>query len=124
MNREIKYRAWDKKEKKFVQDIFLAIDGWYFQQSMDDYNENIVIQLFAELTDKSGVEIYEGDIVDVRMNKSKNDAMDSNIGIRDIAWQNGGLFLRDYSNSLAWQCENFDIEVIGNIYENPELLPE
>lgn len=120
--REIKFRAWNKKYNFImIPDIIsqktnrVKYDGdWY------EKNEFELMQ-YTGLKDKNGKEIYEGDIVKHRdevIGKDKTYC---------VKWYEGEFVRRrntpmgmqnHYINkSIANKCE-----VIGNIYENPELL--
>ncbi|MBV4430708.1 MAG: YopX family protein [Clostridium tyrobutyricum] len=74
---------------------------------------------YTGLKDRQGVEIYEGDVLDY----------DNGIGIKGIVkWYEDGFAIGilgagDASNKSLYQSTE-DIEVIGNIHENPELLKE
>ena len=114
--REIKFRAWDKKNKRIyeVWELTLEEDGsvdvlrmWGMNgRQMFKFGGEIELMQYTGLKDKNGKEIYEGDIV-----KTNNKRIFS-IEIPDIFYK-----LADGS----WMTET-DFGVIGNIYENPELL--
>lgn len=129
--REIKFRAWlkygkeivDVEEIDFMNEVINYIDNDYEnneQEIIGAYFENIELMQYTGLKDKNNKEIYEGDIVKLR----------SNHGIGVIKYYDEwGAFIVEYikPRPLAVLGMNYykeDIEVLGNIYENPELLGE
>ena len=76
-------------------------------------NEDFVIQQFTGLTDKNGKEIYEGDICNTRDGDLLT-CYDYNSFIYMV------LFSEEHSGVNGYSQK--ELEVIGNIYENPELL--
>ena len=113
-NRVIKFRAWDKKEKVMREVVQLSIDFARSNVLQNDEWEigtadpNIDLMQFTGLLDKNGKEIYEGDII-----KGKE------MGVCIVFWdkKRARFWITAGWGDLTDRCE-----VIGNIYENPELL--
>ena len=143
MSRELKFRAWSKKRNKLYEVLVLLKDKmnglWAKCRGLDIIEQkdividvqpkDCIIMQYTGLKDKNSKEIYEGDILD-----SISGAWDIR-GLVDFGmwgWQIDGYYKED---KTKW-CFNFgeimqcyeqidrfeDFEIIGNIYENPELL--
>lgn len=143
MNRVIKFRAWDKENKKMIYDFANFSSGnvidvpegrWSHELRLTNKNEikaslnfksnntfetkrfeYIPTMQFTGLKDKNGVDIYEGDIVEC-----------FNDGLSEVLFRKGSFGTLTYTsrgvdfytfNEIYGACE-----IIGNIYENPELL--
>jgi uncharacterized phage protein (TIGR01671 family) len=130
--REIKFRAWDKDNFKMLtyeddgNDVGFFIDSLNKTISVigleDERRTDISVELmqYTGLKDKNDKEIYEGDIIALPNDKPFKDficIVQFNDGCFDIVNKERGF--RDYLK--CWVCNNV-AEVIGNIYENPELL--
>ena len=121
MKREIKFRAWDKQGKRFVPDVYeedpfeIYLDGTYLGMTGFDWEgaERFDIMQYTGIKDTDGKEIWEGDIVKDRRSVG---VVIYNAPYFDAEWKVGPVRY-DYDNALM-----YGVEVIGNIYENPELL--
>lgn len=125
MSRQIKFRAWNRLTEQMVTDQPVMIDtdgsievGGY--STIDDEGGSIVVMQYTGLTDKNGVEIYEDDILQDTHNDPYGGAhvmLDAVIFNSDPA----GFTFGDRWSPLN-TVDLKRMEVIGNIYENPELL--
>jgi len=106
--REHKFRQYDKEKRKFHYWGFTP-DG--FISPRHDIKES---QEFTGLKDKNGKEIYEGDIV-------KEEGFDGKVvRIKEIKWVSN----MNIGAGFNHRDDGKYLKVIGNIYENPELLKE
>ena len=139
--REIKFRAWLKRRDKMVYFGLFELDGEYIiREEVSIYDDDPVMQ-YTGLKDKNGVEIYEGDIYKLTVGdkywvhvvktfdgqfgvmlfgallyKNFYVDVDTDEFVYEVSYINAGT--RSFVHSGK------DVEVIGNIYENPELLEE
>lgn len=148
MKREIKFRVWDKKKNKMIYPdgkkwgfplgssflgvgtnsiLIISPDGDLVKHSKGDndirpdcevVNEDFILMQFTGLLDKNGKEIYEGDVMTDKTRPNRDwvrvwivwDESQARWALEDN--RKDGEFSINYRN---W-------EIIGNIYENPELL--
>lgn len=128
MSREIKFRAWLKEDKKMenVKTIDFTdktirclkknefINAYLLRRvSFDD----VELMQYTNLKDKNGKEIYEGDIVILNDTEEENRCV--------VKYKYGSYILVD--GDLRENLSNVEdrfLEVVGNIYENKNLLEE
>jgi len=108
--REIKFRAWDKIGKQGMLGWSKIIETGIELFFKDNFGFELM--QFTGLKDKQGKEIYEGDIV------KQEDT------INEVYFHKGAFKI----GSTIWNPDYLQypegVEVIGNIYETPELLKE
>lgn len=106
--REIKFRAWDLDNSIYRERFNITSYGRYTIGNGADYSNKIILMQYTGLKDKKGKEIYEGDIID-------------GYGVVNFI---GGRYVIVYDKEMK-SFEDLlgdDDEIIGNIYENPELI--
>ena len=116
--REIKFRAWDKLNKEMFNVESINFQERQVYRDTVSYREfnDIEFMQYTGLKDKNNKEIYEGDIFHIGSKKI----------LYVVEWIDCGLKGRQIKN-ISWIGLDYwkdDIEVIGNIYENPELIEE
>lgn len=134
--REIKFRVWSTASEKMKSGLYLG--------SNMGLNADSIVMQFTGLTDKNGKEIYEGDIVKFKTSKQDNlnefyEKIEKVLFYRGVfSIGSGKLYEWSHENGninspLKWRhyivygannmyMIHFEIEVIGNIYESPNLL--
>ena len=128
-----RYRAWDKIHKTMyeVDDIMsidfgkskISVKTLFFEQTNRYDFDDIVLMQSTGLKDENGKEIFEGDIVKVTDGDERTNFPDGGIG---TICGLDGIFMwyidGQVHNGLFDISQEYYIEVVGNIYENPELL--
>lgn len=130
MSRNLKFRVWNDTDKRWTHDplsvrpfvdYLLHLNGevtayeskTYMLEALrlTDFVEDLTVVQYTDNKDVNGVEIYEGDIVNVNgMN-------------RVVEWRQGGFYCTwsDYALNTVW-FHGGSPKVVGNIFENPELI--
>lgn len=147
--REIKFRAWDKQNKTMNECCCLELKDGQVVSHKDSGDDSwldsgyYALMQYTGLKDKNGKEIYEGDVVSLDGNMTADDSLGF--------LPNGWIFNEEDKYMVSWDTElagwilemdtkpdsehnakymnharglfvQGNVEVVGNIYENPELL--
>ena len=111
--KEIKFRIWDKEENKMINGNDFTFDEYApLNDLFYDNSKKLDFMQYIGLKDFDGVEIYEGDI------------LEGENGYQGVVIFENGMFLVDTSYGIYFLNLERNIRVIGNKYENPELLEE
>ena len=121
----IKFRAWDEADSLMYYNIEMGIkfdDGseYTFGDFLNNMGyHNYKIMQYTGFKDKNNKEIYEGDIID---NGNKHTPSKGVVKFCEASFRvdsgEGGMF----NLAMTGQMCNGKMEIIGNLYENPELL--
>ena len=119
--REIKFRAWDKLNKEmFNVEIIDFQEKKLYEDTVSYRNfKNIELMQYTGLKDKNGKEIYEGDILSNRNDEKLYKVIFENGSFRAEFKGDFEEYSFDLIDVVAQSCE-----VVGNIYENPELMED
>jgi len=126
--RELKFRYWNPIAKTYKMSwrynlthdgkiLAYDVDMMGYDEPTDPKNSALVIQQWTGCYDKNGVEIYEGDIVKVYSEEFENENFTGK-----VIFDEGSFLTWINKNDIRGVWSGDNIEVIGNIMENPELL--
>ncbi|TKN12271.1 hypothetical protein DVW83_14880, partial [Enterococcus sp. VV15] len=134
-----KFRAWDREKDRM---IYPSTTGVCFEMNDDgisvldidiDYPNDYgfpkiasILMQSTTLKDKNGVEIFEGDIVLVNVSNGFNHLVNEKTIVQESEFHSG-LICKSLASGMEYRVfkrneAGYEYEVIGNIYENPELL--
>ena len=127
-NRELKFRVWDKRSEKgsSTKEMLYDVQKHHLWYDTLDYTDTYVVMQFTGLKDKNGKEIYEGDIVQYNR-RSSYDGINFEVKWSEDNW--GWVLVsknKDYLiNEQTPEGYRYEfIEIVGNIFENPDLLKQ
>ena len=126
MSREIKFRAWDKKRNvmcELTTNIFSGVKTLMFNDAIKELQDDYIFLEYTGLKDKNGKEIYEGDLMltdDVYHDYEDGVAINAlpDGKIYPVEHRDGAFFAGD---ELLYEVATAS-EIIGNVYENSDLL--
>lgn len=118
MEREIRFRIWCKNKKEWERNrVYIGLNGDLYDRDNCIYlspNKHILMQ-YTGLKDKNGKEVYEGDVVKCEW-QNRTGVIDFTCGSFDLR---EGMFVTPLQKLVF---NKWKLEVIGNIYDNPDLL--
>ena len=121
MQRQIKFRAWDKLAKQFTYPdkgyqghYVLTLNGKFYNLQNGSGGDSYIVQQYTGIKDSKGNEVYEGDIVTYNL--------DHTVYYQQVKWSYNGWVMEDDRGSYPLITNLPDFEVIGNTFEHPELL--
>lgn len=125
-----KFRAWDVHEKKmFTDDQLIIWSGNVYANDNYELNVNNLkgwsidekyLMQSTGLKDKNGKEIFEGDVVKFTITNGFDYVVDE---YGAVTYKQGAFFIvKDFAEYLISYVYTKEVEVIGNVYENHELL--
>jgi uncharacterized phage protein (TIGR01671 family) len=114
--REIKFKVWSFGQKRWVEKQSSVIKFSCELNEVFDTKE-YEFQQYTGLEDKNGKEIYEGDILEL-VNEANQASRICEVVFEYYSWR----FKNDNDSKPFANPDRFKLEIIGNIFENPELL--
>ena len=120
-----KFRAWMKQYKKMDNDIGeMYFEDGEFKYIGDDVHykrlpEHVILMQSTGLKDRNSVEIFEGDIV-----KMTKDVYSEPTYYEVVRHRGGAYRLESKQHGCELWLRHTDCEVVGNVYENKELLED
>ena len=136
--REYKFRVWDTENKEMLKVQELDFEDTFYGGRLsirtDQYNdyfdiEDMILMQYTGLKDKKQKEIYEGDIIDFSYDMFVGN-FDTFVAKGKVVFEEGAFYIEVFENERTTKDEvyllysiNLDtIEVIGNVWEDSDLL--
>ena len=126
------FRIWDKQKKKWLRDVLIDEHGRLYRvysQGLDSFNlelveDDYILIQSTGLTDCTGKEIFEGDVVEaVIPGNNRLERYIAEIIFRNSAFRLSLLHNRTINLVFGEKLISEEkLKIIGNIYENPELV--
>ena len=111
-------RVWDKKKKKMIYDFFIDCDGIVFKRQLDYFAlqpQDIEVMYAPGLKDKNNKVLYAGDVIRF--------PWDGEVCVLEYITEQAGFYLKRKDGAVMFLVPyNKGIEIIGNVFENPDLL--
>jgi uncharacterized phage protein (TIGR01671 family) len=101
---------------------YMTIEELLFETYSKYWFDDLHISQYTGLKDKNGVEIYEGDILRHEFYWSDIKGFEINKKIGTVDFRGGSFSIKETGLPLSFADDYEKSKVIGNIYENPELL--
>ena len=123
MSREIEFRAWSESYKEIVKVDLLGKNKVLSSRTWFDFND-IELMQYTGLKDKNGVKIFEGDIVKMQTRGFDNKIITCSGIVKYFKEETCFVIELKNININIYEDTQYLYEVIGNIYENKELLED
>ncbi|ELC8383211.1 MAG: YopX family protein [Clostridium perfringens] len=124
MSRDIKFRAWDEElgEMLYTESEEWFDDGVYFRFNKHEEELRHDLMRYTGLKDENGKEIYEGDILSIKIYSRDKIIVQCKALVEFKDGYFGVIWGYDKSFLSLKSFFNTKFEVVGNKYENPEIL--
>ena len=124
-----KFRAWDKSHKRIIDVSSINFRDGTIQEetryavNRKVYLDDVVLMQYTGVKDKDGVEIYEGDILEVEKNEdgTYKGTINGNVFFDRFQGYSSKIKVAGMHDVNTIRYWNNHIRIIGNVYENPEL---